>query len=83
MDDVLCNGDVFPYQVYRGCLRMDGQTLINLEIFNNNADGGSTGDPQEPFLYIENDNNIVVLYCVFLSLIFLFQEHYSNILIIV
>ncbi|CAO2822828.1 unnamed protein product [Amaranthus hypochondriacus] len=43
LDDVLCNGDVFPYQVYRGCLRMDGQTLINLEIFNNNADGGSTG----------------------------------------
>ncbi|GAB4839197.1 DNA mismatch repair protein msh7 [Ancistrocladus abbreviatus] len=43
LDDVLCNGDVLPYQVYRGCLRMDGQTLVNLEIFGNNADGGPAG----------------------------------------
>ncbi|KAF5748604.1 putative DNA mismatch repair protein MSH6-2 [Tripterygium wilfordii] len=43
LDDVLRNGDILPYQVYRGCLRMDGQTLVNLEIFNNNADGGSSG----------------------------------------
>uniref|UniRef100_A0A803NYY0 DNA mismatch repair proteins mutS family domain-containing protein n=1 Tax=Cannabis sativa TaxID=3483 RepID=A0A803NYY0_CANSA len=43
LDDVLQNGDVLPYQVYRGCLKMDGQTLINLEIFNNNADGGTSG----------------------------------------
>lgn len=32
-----------PYQVYSGCLRIDGQTLVNLEIFSNNADGGSSG----------------------------------------
>nr|POF02689.1 dna mismatch repair protein msh7 [Quercus suber] len=43
LDDVLRNGDVLPYQVYRGCLRIDGQTLVNLEIFNNNADGGPSG----------------------------------------
>ncbi|XP_050271725.1 DNA mismatch repair protein MSH7 [Quercus robur] len=43
LDDVLRNGDVLPYQVYRGCLRIDGQTLVNLEIFNNNADGSPSG----------------------------------------
>ncbi|KAM3713937.1 hypothetical protein ACJW31_01G294000 [Castanea mollissima] len=43
LDDVLRNGDVLPYQVYRGCLRIDGQTLVNLEIFSNNADGGPSG----------------------------------------
>ncbi|KAE8682862.1 DNA mismatch repair protein MSH7 [Hibiscus syriacus] len=37
----LMSGDVFPYQVYQGCLRIDGQTLVNLEIFSNNADGGT------------------------------------------
>ncbi|MCO5574053.1 hypothetical protein L7F22_027830 [Adiantum nelumboides] len=31
------------YEVYKGSLRLDGQTLSNLEIFNNNADGGETG----------------------------------------
>ncbi|KAJ4958336.1 hypothetical protein NE237_025447 [Protea cynaroides] len=43
LDDVLHNGDILPYQVYRGCLRMDGQTLVNLEIFGNNANGSSSG----------------------------------------
>ncbi|XP_054791375.1 DNA mismatch repair protein MSH7-like [Prosopis cineraria] len=43
LEDVLQNGDIYPYQVYRGCLKMDGQTLINLEIFSNNADGGQSG----------------------------------------
>ncbi|XP_058206767.1 DNA mismatch repair protein MSH7 [Rhododendron vialii] len=43
LDDVLRNGDILPYQVYKGCLRMDGQTLVNLEIFSNNADGGPSG----------------------------------------
>ncbi|KAF9614084.1 hypothetical protein IFM89_015083 [Coptis chinensis] len=33
LDDVLCNGDILPYLVYRGCLRLDGQSLVNLEIF--------------------------------------------------
>ncbi|XP_021741550.1 DNA mismatch repair protein MSH7-like [Chenopodium quinoa] len=51
LDDVLCYGDVLPYQVYRGCLRMDGQTLINLEVFQNNADGGSVGTL---FKYLDN-----------------------------
>ncbi|KNA19440.1 hypothetical protein SOVF_061540 [Spinacia oleracea] len=51
LDDVLCYGDVLPYQVYRGCLRMDGQTLINLEVFHNNADGGSAGTL---FKYLDN-----------------------------
>lgn len=43
LEDILHNGDVSAYHVYKGCLRMDGQTLVNLEIFNNNADGGQTG----------------------------------------
>ncbi|KAI3670995.1 hypothetical protein L1987_87641 [Smallanthus sonchifolius] len=43
LDDALRNGSIFPYEVYRGCLRMDGQTMANLEIFNNNADGGTSG----------------------------------------
>ncbi|KAI3952729.1 hypothetical protein MKX01_039742, partial [Papaver californicum] len=43
LHDVLSNGEILPYQVYKGCLRMDGQTLVNLEIFTNNIDGGSTG----------------------------------------
>ncbi|KAK3034368.1 hypothetical protein RJ639_032266 [Escallonia herrerae] len=33
LDDDIRNGDILPYEVYRGCLRMDGQTLANLEIF--------------------------------------------------
>ncbi|PIA65096.1 hypothetical protein AQUCO_00100524v1 [Aquilegia coerulea] len=43
LDDVLCNGDILPYLVYRGCLRLDGQSLLNLEIFSNNVDGGTAG----------------------------------------
>lgn len=43
LDDAIRNGDIIPYQLYRGCLRMDGQTLINLEIFSNTADGSSSG----------------------------------------
>ncbi|KAK6151778.1 hypothetical protein DH2020_014413 [Rehmannia glutinosa] len=39
LNDVNRNGDVLSYEVYKGFLRMDGQTLVNLEIFNNNADG--------------------------------------------
>ncbi|WCJ42434.1 DNA mismatch repair protein MSH7 [Euphorbia peplus] len=51
LHDVLQNGDISPYQVYRGCLRMDGQTFINLEIFNNNHDGGLSGTL---FKYLDN-----------------------------
>ncbi|KAM1508454.1 hypothetical protein ACFX10_017762 [Malus domestica] len=50
-DDTLRNGDILPYQVYRGCLKMDGQTLVNLEIFSNNADGGPSGTL---YAYLDN-----------------------------
>lgn len=43
LEDALKNGEVLPYHVYKTCLRMDGQTLVNLEIFSNNFDGGSSG----------------------------------------
>ncbi|XP_078439569.1 MUTS homolog 7 [Wolffia australiana] len=43
LEDLLRNGDVLPYHVYRSCLRMDGQTLVNLEILRNNVDGGPSG----------------------------------------
>jgi DNA mismatch repair protein MSH6 len=49
--DDLRNGDILPYEVYKGCLRMDGQTLVNLEIFSNSADGGSSGTL---FKYLDN-----------------------------
>ncbi|WZZ28123.1 hypothetical protein YC2023_011524 [Brassica napus] len=41
LEDVLKNGDIHPYKVYSGCLRIDGQTMVNLEIFNNSFDGGT------------------------------------------
>ncbi|KAH9330915.1 hypothetical protein KI387_003023, partial [Taxus chinensis] len=41
--DLLQNGVVCPYDVYSGSLRLDGQTLSNLEIFNNNADRSDKG----------------------------------------
>ncbi|KAJ6407101.1 hypothetical protein OIU84_010586 [Salix udensis] len=50
-DDILRNADILPYQVYKGCLRMDGQTLVNLEIFSNSANGGSSGTL---FNYLDN-----------------------------
>lgn len=43
LHDALKNGEVLPYLVYKTCLRMDGQTLVNLEIFSNNFNGGSSG----------------------------------------
>ncbi|KAG2317263.1 hypothetical protein Bca52824_020385 [Brassica carinata] len=43
LEDVLKNGDIHPYKVYSGCLRVDGQTMVNLEIFNNSFDGGPSG----------------------------------------
>ncbi|XP_010915052.1 DNA mismatch repair protein MSH7 [Elaeis guineensis] len=43
LDDALRNGELLPYHVYKSCLRMDGQTLTNLEIFSNNVDGGPSG----------------------------------------
>ncbi|KAK4370225.1 hypothetical protein RND71_009700 [Anisodus tanguticus] len=43
LGEILRNGDVLSYEVYRGRLKMDGHTLVNLEIFNNNADGSPSG----------------------------------------
>ncbi|KAJ3694148.1 hypothetical protein LUZ60_009628 [Juncus effusus] len=43
LEDALKNGELLPYHVYKSCLRMDGQTLVNLEIFSNNVDGGLSG----------------------------------------
>ncbi|KAH7657352.1 DNA mismatch repair protein MSH6 protein [Dioscorea alata] len=43
LGDALRNGELLSYHVYKSCLRMDGQTLVNLEIFGNNADGGPSG----------------------------------------
>ncbi|KAJ8568890.1 hypothetical protein K7X08_032587 [Anisodus acutangulus] len=51
LDEVLHNGDVLSYEVYRGRLKMDGQTLVNLEIFNNNADGSPSGTL---YMYLDN-----------------------------
>ncbi|XVE54298.1 hypothetical protein DITRI_Ditri03aG0069600 [Diplodiscus trichospermus] len=51
LDDILQTGDIVPYQVYQGCLRIDGQTLVNLEIFSNSADGSSSGTL---FKYLDN-----------------------------
>lgn len=50
-DNLLRNGAVSSYEVYKGSLRLDGQTLSNLEIFNNNADGGKEGTL---FKYLDN-----------------------------
>lgn len=64
LDDTLRNGDILPYQVYSGCLRMDGQTLVNLEIFSNNADGGTSGESLL-FIFLENTyGHLSILYCL-------------------
>lgn len=60
LDDVLRNGDVLPYEVYKGCLKMDGQTLINLEVFNNSADGGTSG--KFSFLWLKTFSWFVFCY---------------------
>ncbi|KAI0487869.1 hypothetical protein KFK09_027692 [Dendrobium nobile] len=43
LQDALRNGELLSYHLYKDCLRMDGQTLLNLEIFGNNFDGGLSG----------------------------------------
>ncbi|XP_014496504.1 DNA mismatch repair protein MSH7 [Vigna radiata var. radiata] len=43
LDDVLQSGDLYSYQVYRGCVKMDGPTMMNLELFVNNEDGSKSG----------------------------------------
>lgn len=91
LDDVLRNGDVLPYQVYRGCLRIDGQTLVNLEIFSNNADGGPSGKflhllhfKQTTLAYDFLYFALILSYVISKSLILLdFQVHCTNFLITV
>ena len=87
LDDTLRNGDILPYQVYSGCLRMDGQTLVNLEIFSNNADGGTSGECLL-FSFLENTQahlSIVLLKLVMLTCYVLLelQVLYTGILITV
>lgn len=77
-EDVLLNGDIYPYQVYKGCLKMDGQTLVNLEIFSNNADGGQSG---ASMMIQELCIILLEIQCVILKSILLnFQVHYTSIL---
>ena len=64
---------------------MDGQTLINLEIFGNNADGGKTG---KCLFYPSTLNFTIYFRCKFQyaavkSVLLEFQVHYTNILITV
>lgn len=56
LDDALHNGDISPYEVFKRCLRMDGQTLLNLEIFSNNVDGSPAGKQQQ-LLYAHPHNS--------------------------
>lgn len=41
--EMLPRGELSSYAVYRGSLRLDGQTLQNLELLQNVADGGRSG----------------------------------------
>ncbi|GAQ86033.1 putative MutS homolog 6-2 [Klebsormidium nitens] len=41
--EMLPRGELSSYAVYRGSLRLDGQTLQNLELLQNAADGGRAG----------------------------------------
>jgi DNA mismatch repair protein MSH6 len=41
--ELLPSGVLLPYEVYRGALRLDGDTIVNLELLENRDDGGRTG----------------------------------------
>eukprot|EP00850_Spirogloea_muscicola_P003254 SM000013S26423 [mRNA] locus=s13:336904:342893:+ [translate_table: standard] len=41
--ELLRHGDLRRYEVYAGSLRLDGQTLVNLELLGNSADHGKAG----------------------------------------
>ncbi|KAH8956231.1 hypothetical protein BDL97_07G029800 [Sphagnum fallax] len=41
--ELLPSGVLLPYEVYRGALRLDGDTIVNLELLENRDDGGQTG----------------------------------------
>jgi hypothetical protein len=42
-NEMLPRGELSSYAVYQGSLRLDGQTLQNLELLQNAADGGKAG----------------------------------------
>jgi hypothetical protein len=42
-DELLPNGVLHSYEVFRGSLRLDGQTIANLELLENRDDGGRAG----------------------------------------
>lgn len=46
-DELLPNGVLSPYEIYKGSLRLDGQTVDNLELLQNRSDGGTRGEPFE------------------------------------
>ncbi|KAJ7570918.1 hypothetical protein O6H91_01G139800 [Diphasiastrum complanatum] len=41
--ELLPNAELYPYEVYRGSLRLDGQTTTNLELLKNSANGSKSG----------------------------------------
>lgn len=41
--EILPYGVLLPYEVYRGSLRLDGQTVANLELLENRDGGGRAG----------------------------------------
>ncbi|CAM6101701.1 unnamed protein product [Calypogeia fissa] len=42
-DELLPNGVLSPYEIYKGSLRLDGQTVDNLELLQNRTNGGKEG----------------------------------------
>jgi hypothetical protein len=41
--ELLPSGLLLSYEVYRGALRLDGDTIVNLELLENRDDGGRAG----------------------------------------
>ena len=42
-EELLPNGVILSYEVFRGSLRLDGQSIANLELLENKDDGGRAG----------------------------------------
>lgn len=42
-DELLPNGVLLSYEVFRGSLRLDGQSIVNLELLENKDDGSRAG----------------------------------------
>jgi DNA mismatch repair ATPase MutS len=42
-EELLPNGVLLSYEVFRGSLRVDGQSIANLELLENKDDGGRAG----------------------------------------